>query len=89
MLAPLLGLTITSAELHYNLRYDGIMKSFEEQFYIENPTKLQALQRDALLLLWLLKRAFMWATKGVLIRLAYNKAKTTSTPLVIEDVIKD
>tara|TARA_B100001059_G_C17455028_1_gene389321 strand:+ start:68 stop:265 length:198 start_codon:yes stop_codon:yes gene_type:complete len=65
------------------------MKSFEEQFYIENPTKLQALQRDALLLLWLLKRAFMWATKGVLIRLAYNKAKTTGTPLVIEDVIKD
>ena len=65
------------------------MKSFEEQFYIENPTKLQALKRDALLLLWLLKRAFMWATKGVLIRLAYNKAKTTSTPLVIEDVIKD
>jgi len=65
------------------------MKSFEEQFYIENPTRFEALKRDCLLLLWLFKRAFMWAGKGLIIRLAYKKAKNMGKPLVIEDLIKD
>lgn len=66
-----------------------MMKSFEEQFYIENPTRFEALKRNFLLLLWLFKRALMWAGKGLIIRLAYQKAKNTGKPLVIEDLIKD
>jgi hypothetical protein len=65
------------------------MKSFEEQFYIENPTRLEAFKRDLLLLLWLFKRALMWTGKGLFIRLAYNKAKATGKPLVLEDTLKD
>ena len=65
------------------------MRSFEEQFYLENPTRLQIIKRDLLLFLWLLKRALMWLGKGLLIRIAYKKAKNSGKPLVIEEVIKD
>jgi len=65
------------------------MRSFEEQFYLENPTRLQIIKRDLLLFLWLLKRALMWLGKGLLIRIAYKKAKNSGKPLVIEEVIRD
>jgi hypothetical protein len=31
----------------------------------------------------------MWLGKGLLIRIAYKKAKNSGKPLVIEEVIKD
>ena len=65
------------------------MKSFEEQFYLENPSRYQIIKRDVRLLFWLLKRALMWLGKGLLIRIAYKKAKNSGKPLVIEEVIKD
>tara|TARA_Y100001960_G_C14493647_1_gene738016 strand:- start:606 stop:803 length:198 start_codon:yes stop_codon:yes gene_type:complete len=65
------------------------VKSFEEQFYLENPTRFQAFKRDALLLIWLLKRAVMWLGKGFRVRNAYKKAKKTGQPLVIEEVINE
>ena len=65
------------------------MKSFEEQFYLENPTRFQVFKRDALLLIWLLKRALMWLGKGFMVRCAYKKAKKTGKPLVIEEVINE
>ncbi|MEC9415657.1 MAG: hypothetical protein VYC67_03590 [Pseudomonadota bacterium] len=65
------------------------MKSFEEQFYIENPTRLQVIKRDSLLLLWLLKRALMWFGKGLFVRMAYKNAKKTGKPLIIEEIIQD
>ena len=65
------------------------MKSFEEQFYLENPSRYQIIKRDVSLFFWLLKRALMWLGKGLLIRIAYKKAKNSGKPLVIEEVIKD
>ena len=65
------------------------MKSFEEQFYLENPSRYQIIKRDLRLFFWLLKRALMWLGKGLLIRIAYKKAKNSGKPLVIEEVIKD
>ena len=65
------------------------MKSFEEQFYLENPSRYQIIKRDVRLFFWLLKRALMWLGKGLLIRIAYNKAKNSGKPLVIEEVIRD
>ena len=65
------------------------MKSFEEQFYLENPSRYQIIKRDIRLFFWLLKRALMWLGKGLLIRNAYKKAKNSGKPLVIEEVIKD
>ena len=64
------------------------MKSFEEQFYLENPSRYQIIKRDIRLFFWLLKRALMWLGKGLLIRIAYKKAKNSGKPLVIEEVIK-
>ena len=65
------------------------MKSFEEEFYLENPSRYQLIKRDIRLFFWLLKRALMWLGKGLLIRIAYKKAKNSGKPLVIEEVIKD
>jgi hypothetical protein len=65
------------------------MKSFEEQFYLENPSRYQIIKRDVRLFFWLLKRGLMWLGKGLLIRIAYKKAKNSGKPLVIEEVIKD
>jgi len=65
------------------------MKSFEEEFYLENPSRYQIIKRDIRLFFWLLKRALMWLGKGLLIRIAYKKAKNSGKPLVIEEVIKD
>ena len=65
------------------------MKSFEEQFYLEDPTRFQVFKRDVLLLIWLLRRAMMWLGKGFMVRSAYKKAKKTGQPLVIEEVINE
>ena len=65
------------------------MKSFEEQFYLENPSRYQIIKRDVRLFFWLLKRALMWLGKGLLIRIAYKKAKNSGKPLVVEKVIRD
>jgi len=64
------------------------MKSFEEEFYLENPSRYQIIKRDIRLFFWLLKRALMWLGKGLLVRIAYKKAKNSGKPLVIEEVIK-
>jgi len=65
------------------------MASFEEQFYLENPSRLQSVWRDVRLLWWLFTRAAMWFTKGVLVRRAYRKAQSSGEPLVLEDQFPD
>jgi len=65
------------------------MPSFEDQFYLENPTRWQALRRDARLLLMLARYAFMWLTKGVVVRRAYQRAQSGGQPLDLESVIED
>ena len=65
------------------------MKSFEEQFYLENPTRFQVFTRDILLLIWLLKRALMWLGKGFMEGYAYEKEKKMGQALVNEEVINE
>ena len=65
------------------------MPSFEEQFYIENPSRTQALKRDVLLLIWLLKKACLWLGKGLLVRRAYRRAQQRNEPLMLEDLFED
>ena len=61
------------------------MASFEEQFYLENPTRWQAFCRDLRLLAWLARRALAWLTRGVLVRRAYRRAQQSGEPLVLEE----
>ena len=65
------------------------MASFEEEFYLENPTRWQALQRDIRLLLRLAQYALMWLTRGIFVRKAYRRAQLSGKPLEIEAIIED
>ena len=65
------------------------MASFEEQFYLENPSRWRAWQRDVRLLLWLARNGLLWLTRGVLVRRAYRRAQLQGEPLVLEDILKD
>lgn len=63
------------------------MASFEDQFYLENPTRWQELRRDLRLLQWLLVRALLWATRGAQVRRAYREAQRSGEPIVLEDLL--
>jgi hypothetical protein len=65
------------------------MASFEEEFYLENPTRWQALKRDLRLLLMLARYALLWLTKGARVRRAYRQARATGKPLELESLIDD
>jgi len=65
------------------------MASFEEEFYLENPTRWQVVQRDIRLLLRLAQYALMWLTRGVFVRRAYRRARLSGKPLEIEAIIED
>ncbi len=61
------------------------MASFEDQFYLENPSRWQAFRRDLRLLAWLAARAMAWLTRGVRVRRAYRRAQRSGEPLVLEE----
>ena len=65
------------------------MAAFEDQFYLENPSRTQALKRDVRLLLWLGKRAWLWLGKGLMVRIAYRRAQRSGEPVVLEDLFRD
>jgi hypothetical protein len=65
------------------------MASFEEDFYLENPSRWQAIKRDVRLLCTLFGYAILWITKGAQVRRAYNRAGKTGTPLILEELIDD
>jgi hypothetical protein len=65
------------------------MASFEQEFYLENPGRWQALRRDLRLLLRLASYALLWLTLGVLVRRAYRRAQRSGEPLELEAVIGD
>ena len=65
------------------------MASFEEQFYLENPGRWQALWRDIRLLWWLARNALLWLTRGVLVRRAYRRAQRQDEVLVLEEILRD
>ena len=49
------------------------MKSFEQRFYIENPTLAEEMRRNCRLLLALLGAAFAWLVKGTALRYRLRK----------------
>lgn len=65
------------------------MSSFEQQFYLENPGRWQALKRDIRLLLSLAKYALLWVTMGARVRRAYRRAQVSGKPLVLDSLIED
>ena len=65
------------------------MASFEEEFYLENPTRWQAFRRDVRLLCLLAKYAVMWLTRGAAVRRAYRRAQVSGEPLKLEAIIED
>lgn len=65
------------------------MPSFEEQFYIENPSRYQAFKRDLRLLLWLGHKAWLWLWKGISVRRAYRRALQDNDPIILEDQFSD
>jgi hypothetical protein len=65
------------------------MPSFEEQFYLENPSRWQVLRRDLRLLALLARFAVLWLTRGVLVRRAYRRARQSGEPLELDSLLKD
>ncbi len=65
------------------------MPSFEEQFYLENPTRWQTLKRDIALLGWLARYALFWLIRGASVRRSYRRAQREGKPLVLDDVFED
>ncbi|MGL4565756.1 MAG: hypothetical protein ACRCVD_10710 [Halioglobus sp.] len=65
------------------------MASFEQDFYLENPSRLQVLRRDMRLLLRRASYALLWLPLGVLVRRAYRRAQRSGEPLELESVIRD
>ena len=65
------------------------MPSFEEQFYIENPSRWQAVRRDVRLILWLCHKALLWLVKGIGVRRAYRRAQRGGEPIILEDQFPD
>ena len=65
------------------------MPSFEEQFYLENPTRWQALKRDVTLLGWLTRYALFWLIRGAFVRRAYRQARQNGEQVVLEEILED
>ncbi len=65
------------------------MPSFEEQFYLENPTRWQSLKRDIALLGWLARYALFWLIRGFSVRRCYRQAQQDGEQVVLEDILKD
>ncbi len=65
------------------------MPSFEEQFYLENPTRWQALKRNIALLWWLAAYALFWLIRGASVRKVYRQAEQKGEQVVLEDILKD
>jgi hypothetical protein len=65
------------------------MPSFEQQFYLEDPSRWQAFKRDLRLLLLLARYALLWLTRGVIVRRAYHRAQQTGKPLELDSLIED
>tara|TARA_B100000809_G_scaffold209008_1_gene211858 strand:- start:209 stop:406 length:198 start_codon:yes stop_codon:yes gene_type:complete len=61
------------------------MSSFESRFYLKNPTLLQSIRRNIVLLADSLVFLFIWMTKGRQLRKALREAETVKHTLYLED----
>lgn len=59
--------------------------SFEDRFYLENPSLSARLRRNARLLLMLSAAAAAWLFKGYLLRRALKRAAQSKDPVILED----
>lgn len=64
------------------------MPSFEEKYYLENPSLLDRLKRDFRMLRENLLFLLLWATKGRKLRAAYRKAKDENGVVVLDDLLE-
>ena len=62
------------------------MASFEEEFYLENPTRGQVFRRNLRLALRLFRFAWLWLTVGARVRRQYHRAQQSGQPLILEEV---
>lgn len=65
------------------------MPSFEERFYLENPTLGQRLKRNLKLLVWLAAGLWSWFFPGWRLRSRYREAERKTQPLTLERELKD
>ena len=65
------------------------MASFEQQFYLESPTRWQALRRDLRLLRMLAGYALLWLTRGLLVRRAYRRALREGKSVDLDTLFPD
>ena len=61
------------------------MNSFEDRFYLENPSMMARIRRNGALLWMLFGAAIAWLTKGHRLRRALPKAQANEQAIVLED----
>ena len=64
------------------------MSSFEEKYYLTNPTLMQRLRRDARMIRDSARFLILWATLGRRLRKGVKEAERTGTQLVLEDWLR-
>ncbi len=63
-------------------------RSFEEKYYLTDPTLCQRIKRDAGLFLDSLAFFITWLTLGRQIRRAYRRAQQENTEVILEDLLE-
>ena len=63
------------------------MASFEEEFYLENPSRMQTFIRDVRLLTRLARLALLWLTTGFRVRRQLRRSQLENNVLILEDVL--
>ena len=67
------------------LREQLPLSSFEEKYYLANPTFTQRLRRDARMVVDSARFLILWATLGRRLRAAVKEAERSGSQLVLED----
>ena len=65
------------------------MSSFENKYYLRDPTSYQCIKRDLSLLIDSAKFFLVWLFKGYLIRRKYRQAQEQDTYLFLDDLLED
>lgn len=64
------------------------MSSFEERYYLSNPSFYQKLKRDLIFFLESCRFLFLWLSKGYILRKALKKAEKEKGQLVLEEYLE-
>lgn len=63
--------------------------SFEEKYYLTNPSLLQRVRRDIALFMDSFAFLVVWLTQGRKIRRAYRQAQLDNTEIILEDLMEE